>query len=124
MVSSGEPTTIENCTIYSNNNGDGIHSGACDGTVANCIITSNTQWGIDSANTLIIDVSYTDTWGNTSGSYDDLAKIIVGGGCISSDPLFVNPPLVLISISATGSPSSPCDNTGFDGGDMGYRYND
>ena len=87
LVSNGEPTTIDNCTIYSNNNGDGIHTGACDGTVTDCIITSNTQWGIDSTNTLTINVSYTDTYGNTSGAYDDLTKIIVGSGCKTLDPL-------------------------------------
>jgi len=118
LVGSGEPTTIDNCTIYSNNNGDGIHSGACDGTVTDCIISSNTQWGIDSANTLIINVSYTDTWGNTSGSYDDLTKIIVGTGCKSVDPLFVNPGSFDFHLQS----GSQCKNAASDGGDMGYRY--
>jgi hypothetical protein len=104
--------------IYSNNNGDGIHSGACDGTVTDCIITSNTQWGIDSSLTLIINVSYTDTWGNTSGSYDDLTKIIVGTGCKSVDPLFVNPGSFDFHLQS----GSQCKNAASDGGDMGYRY--
>ena len=81
IVSNAEDTVIDNCTIHSNNANDGIHAATSDTTVVDSIVTSNTQWGIDSYGTVAIGVTYTDTWGNTSGNYDDLAKITVGTGC-------------------------------------------
>ena len=81
-------------------------------------LASNTQWGIDSTNTLTINVSYTDTYGNTSGAYDDLTKIIVGSGCKTQDPLFVNPSTFDFHLQS----NSPCKNADSSGGDMGYHY--
>ena len=118
LAGNSDPTLIDNCTIYSNNNGDGIHAANSDTIVIDCIITSNMEWGIDTYGTVAVSINYSDTWSNTSGSYDDLTKITVGGNCINSDPLFVNP---------TGGdfhlqPGSPCEGTASDSGDMGYRY--
>jgi len=118
VVSNADGATIDNCTIHSNNSNDGIHAANSDTTVVDCIITSNTQWGIDTYGTVAVGVTYTDTWGNTSGSYDDLTKITVGTGCKNQDPLFVNPGSGDFHLQA----GSPCDNTASDGGDMGYRY--
>lgn len=118
VVSNGEPTTIDNCTSYSNNNGSGFRSANSDTTITDSIFTNNTQWGIESYGTVAINVSYSDTWSNTNGNYDDLTKVIIGTGCISLDPLFVNPG----SFDFHLQPNSPCGGTASDGGDMGYNY--
>ena len=87
-------------------------------TVDDSIITSNTQWGIDTYGTVAVGITYSDTWGNTSGNYDDLTKITVGTGCKSVDPLFVNPGTGDFHLQS----GSQCRNAASDGGDMGYRY--
>jgi len=117
-VSNGDGLTIDNCTIYSNNANDGMHIATSDTTVTDCIITSNTQYGIDTYGAVAVGVTYTDTWNNTSGNYDDLTKITVGTGCISLDPLFVNPGGGDFHLQS----GSQCKNAASDGGDMGYRY--
>jgi len=116
-VNSSDGTTIDRCTIYGNSN-DGINFATSDATIRDCIIVGNTLWGIDTASGCAIDIDYSDVWNNTSGSYDDLGRITVGGHCISSDPLFVNPASSDFHLQS----GSPCKNTAYDGGDMGYRY--
>ena len=118
IVSNADSATIDNCTIYSNNSQDGIHTSNSDTTVIDCIITNNYKWGIDTYGTVAVGVTYTNTWGNTSGNYDDLTKITVGTGCISSDPKFVNPGSGDFHLQQL----SPCKNAASDGLDMGYRY--
>lgn len=117
-VSNADGLTIDNCTSYSNNANDGFHTSTSDTTVTDCIITNNTQWGIDTYGTVAVGVTYTDTWSNTSGNYDDLNKITVGTGTISANPLFVNPGSGDFHLQS----GSPAKNAASDGDDMGFRY--
>ena len=113
---SADGTTFYRCTIYGNTH-YGLYFSGSDATIRDCIITNNTQWGVYVYGTCAVNIDYSDTWSNTSGSYNNLTKITVGSHCISSNPLFVNP-----GSDFHLQAGSPCDNTGSDGGDMGYRY--
>jgi parallel beta-helix repeat protein len=99
---------VSNCTVYGNSRG--LHL-LGDGTVRDCIVTNNPV-GIY-GNTSHI-VTYCDVYGNTT-NYS--GTVTAGAGCISADPLFVNPGTDFHLL-----PASPCIGTASDSNDMGYRY--
>jgi hypothetical protein len=115
--------TVENCLIYNNGSlGIRADSGATDLTARNCTVYGNGT-GIQVPSSSIIDcingsgnsITYSDVWGNATNYAGGAAA---GTGCISSDPLFVNPAGSDFHLQ-TGS---PCIGTASDGGNMGYEY--
>jgi hypothetical protein len=110
-------TTIRNCTSW-HNNLDGIRCASSDTTISNTIISGNIKWGINVYGTVTVNIDYSDVWGNTSGNYSNISKVIEGGHILHLDPLFVNPAGGDFHLQG----GSPCKNTASDGGDMGYRY--
>ena len=86
------------------------------GEIKDCIIANNTTYGVRLYNNAAVTVSYTDCWGNGTNYSGNV--ITYGAGCISANPLWVNPDAGDFHLQG----GSPCDNTGSDGGDMGYRY--
>ncbi len=99
---------INKCVMYGNDYGVSL-SGAS--TIKNSIITNNAT-GVEAEAQSTI--TYCDVWNNTTNY---IGQVRAGTGCISSDPLFVNPPTDFHL-----SMGSPCIGTGTDGQNMGFRY--
>ena len=59
------------------------------------------------------NITYSDVWSNGTNYYG----ISAGTGCISANPLWVDP----VNGDFTLDASSPCKGAASDGGDMGYR---
>jgi len=139
--SAGDFMTIENCLVYSNAGGGIlIDSDADGGVVVGCtaygntlfgmkfdksdtlvrdsIIAKNSAWGIAGANAVVVQVQFSDVWGNVSGSYSSTAMIHPDATCLGVDPLFVAPASADFHLGA----SSPCATTASDGANMGYSY--
>jgi parallel beta-helix repeat protein len=139
-VSSADSMIIENCLVYSNVQGGIVLDNDADGgIVKNCtvygntlygmkfdksdtvvrdsIIAKNSSWGIYALNTVVVQVGFSDVWGNVTGSYSSYVLIKPDGTCLGLDPLLVNPAAANFDLDA----SSPCAGTASDGGSMGYR---
>ncbi len=110
---------IVTCTVY----GNGYYTPAFDGiketstnsaTIRDSIVTVNKGYGVSASSATT--VTYSDVWGNVAGNYT--GGVGAGTGCISTDPLFVNPGGGNFHLNA----GSPCIGTASDSGDMGYRY--
>ena len=102
------------CSIYGQKMG--VYAGS-GGTinVRDCIITNNNTYGVRKYGaSSAITVTYSNVWNNNT----DYSGVTAGTGCISADPLFVNPAAGDFHLG-TGSPSI---GTASDSGNMGYRY--
>ncbi len=117
LTNNADGAVIRNCTSYGNGY-DGIHAATSDCSVTDCIISGNSQYGIDPYSTVTVTTDYNDVWNNTSGNYKDTTKISVGAHSISTDPKFVNAASGDFHLDGT----SPCLNAASDGYDMGFRY--
>ena len=117
ILYNADGTLVSEC-IVNNNTLDGIICSESDTTIRDSIVTSNNAYGVKATFTITVDIDYSDVWNNTSGSYNDLSKITVGSGCISSDPLYVN---ALGGNFRLGT-GSPCLGSASDEGNMGYVY--
>ena len=107
---------IVQCSIHKQKFGVYISASSTGGEIRDCIIANNTTYGVRLYNNAAVTVSYTDCWGNgTNYSGNGFTH---GAGEISANPLWVNPDAGDFHLQG----GSPCDNTGSDGGDMGYRY--
>jgi hypothetical protein len=108
---------VVQCAIYKQKFGV-YYSSGCNVSedIKDCIITNNTTYGIRLYNNSAVTVTYCDVWSN--GTNYSGNGITIGAGCISVNPLWVNPDAGDFHLQA----GSPCDNTASDGGDMGYRY--
>ena len=107
---------VVQCSIHAQKFGVYVSSGSTGGQIIDSIIANNTTYGVRLYNNSAVTVSYTDCWGNGTNYSGNV--ITYGSGCISADPLWVNPNGGDFHLQG----GSPCDNTGSDGGDMGYRY--
>jgi len=105
---------VTQCDIYQHKYGIYYAAGCNAGNVLNSIITNATTYGIRGAAT-DVSVTYSDVWSNGTNYY---GGVTAGTGCISANPLYTNPGAGDFHLQG----GSPCDNTGSDGGDMGYRY--
>ena len=106
--------TVTQCSIYHQSNGIRTANSSTITTVKDCIVANCTTSGIYNGGTTIGPITNCDVWSNVTNYYNCSA----GTGCISANPLWVNPASGDFHLQA----GSPCDNTASDGGDMGYRY--
>ena len=101
---------VSKCGMYGNAKGLDL---AGSSAVEDCIITNNTTYGVQGDASQV--VTYSDVWNNTTADYN--GGVSAGTGCVSGDPLFVNPPA---DFHLSGG--SPCIATASDGTNMGYKY--
>ena len=105
---------ITQCAVYKHKYGIFYSSSCTSGDVKDSIVTNATTYGIYCATSSTATITYSDVWNNPTNYMGCSA----GTGCISSNPLWTNPDSGDFHLGS----GSPCDNTGSDGGDMGYRY--
>ncbi len=111
--------SLTNCTIHANGN-YGVYvygSSSVNTTVVNSIVTQQ-AYGVyrsTSAGFPVVNVSYSDVWGNTTANY---TSVSAGAGCFSQNPLYVSAPgnlhlqsgSVAIDVgTATGAPNHDRD---------------
>ena len=102
------------CVIYGHERGIYAGSGATI-NVRDCIITNNSNFGVRKyGGDSVITITYSNVWNNNT----DYSGVTAGTGCISANPLFVNPAAGDFHLGS-GSPSI---GTASDSNDMGYRY--
>ena len=105
--------TIDNCTVYGHNQAVRIRTRAA-AAITDCVLAHEAgSIGVFSATDCTADITYTDVYG-FSTPYRDCSP---GTGCISADPLFVDPAAGDFHLAA----GSPCIGTASDSDDMGYR---
>jgi uncharacterized repeat protein (TIGR02543 family) len=117
------PNIINNTIVgnYAAADGGGIgfHRG-CNFNVVNTIITGNSA-GQDGGGIRYVEayssmnITYSDIWGNSPNDYR-IFYLELGVGCISADPLFLDPAIADYHLQA----ESPCIDTG----DPNSAYND
>ena len=114
VYSSALNNNVTQCSIYQHKYGVHYNTSCTGGVVTNSIITNHTTNGVVCASSSTCTVTYTDNWNN----YVNYSGCSAGTGSISANPLWVSPSTGDFHLGS----GSPCDNTGSDGGDMGYRY--
>ena len=114
VYSSALNNDVIQCSIYNHKYGIHYNQSCTGGDVKDCVITTHVTNGIRCASSSTATITYTDNWSNGTNYYGCSA----GTGCISADPKWVAPASGDFHLQG----GSPCDNTGSDGGDMGYRY--
>lgn len=118
LAATGTSTTsLTNCTLYSDYNGVWVDSSTNAGAtldVKDSIVSSHANYGLYRASAGIVNLTYSDVWGNGANYYN----VTAGAGVLSSNPLYVSAPSNMRLTS--NSPARFLGDTGQDVGALPY----